>query len=284
MDSPAPILRCRDRQLPFATSCVMGILNVTPDSFSDGGRFLRDGSPDVEAAVAAAIAMVEDGAALIDVGGESTRPGATPVEETEELRRVIPIVERLVSIGTIVSVDTSKPLVARAAIDAGAHLINDVRALTDPGVLRAVAASDVAVCLMHMRGEPPTMQKAPHYENVVEEVRAYLSDRAARCCDAGISPERIAIDPGFGFGKTLEHNLTLLRRLSELADLGYALLVGLSRKGMIGTITGRTPAARVAGGLAAAVVAVQNGARIVRTHDVAATVDALKMLSRIMEV
>ena len=139
----------------------------------------------------------------IDVGGESTRPGATPVEETEELRRVIPIVERLVSIGTIVSVDTSKPLVARAAIDAGAHLINDVRALTDPGVLRAVAASDVAVCLMHMRGEPPTMQKAPHYENVVEEVRAYLSDRACACCDAGISRERIAIDPGFGFGKTL---------------------------------------------------------------------------------
>jgi dihydropteroate synthase len=284
MVSPTSILRCRDRQLLLATPCVMGILNVTPDSFSDGGRFLRDGSPDVEAAVAASIAMVEDGATLIDVGGESTRPGATPVEETEELRRVIPIVERLVSIGTIVSVDTSKPLVACAAIDAGAHLINDVRALTDPGVLRAVAASEVAVCLMHMRGEPPTMQRAPHYENVVEEVRAYLTDRAARCGDAGISRERIAIDPGFGFGKTLEHNLTLLRRLSELADLGYPLLVGLSRKGMIGTITGRTPAARAAGGLAAAVVAVQNGARIVRTHDVAATVDALKMLSRIMEV
>ncbi len=197
---------------------------------------------------------------------------------------MIPIVERLVSIGTIVSVDTSKPAVARAAIDAGAHMINDVRALTEPGVLRAVAASDVAVCLMHMRGEPPTMQKAPHYENVVEEVRAYLSDRAARCRDAGIDRDRIAIDPGFGFGKTLEHNLALLRRLSELTELGHPILVGLSRKGMIGTITGRASDARVAGGLAAAVVAVQNGARIVRTHDVAATVDALKVASRIMEI
>lgn len=284
MVSPVSILTCRERRLPLATPCVMGILNVTPDSFSDGGRFLRDGAQDVEAAVSAAIAMVEDGAALIDVGGESTRPGATPVEEAEELRRVIPIVERLASIGTIVSVDTSKPAVARAAIDAGAHLINDVRALTDASVLRAVAASDVAVCLMHMRGEPPTMQKAPHYENVVEEVRAYLSERAARCRDAGISRERIAIDPGFGFGKTLEHNLALLRQLSELTELGYPVLVGLSRKGMIGTITGRAPDARVAGGLAAAVVAVQNGARIVRTHDVAATVDALKMVSRIMEI
>ena len=197
---------------------------------------------------------------------------------------MIPIVERLVSIGTIVSVDTSKPAVARAAIDAGAHMINDVRALTEPSVLRAVAASDVAVCLMHMRGEPPTMQKAPHYENVVEEVRAYLGDRAARCRDAGIDRDRIAIDPGFGFGKTLEHNLALLRRLSELTELGHPILVGLSRKGMIGTITGRASDARVAGGLAAAVVAVQNGARIVRTHDVAATVDALKVASRIMEI
>jgi len=284
MVSPFPILLCRDRQLPLATPCVMGILNVTPDSFSDGGRFLRDGAQDVEAAVSAAIAMVEDGAALIDVGGESTRPGATPVEEAEELRRVIPIVERLASIGTIVSVDTSKPGVARAAIEAGAHLINDVRALTDPGVLRAVAASDVAVCLMHMQGEPPTMQKAPHYENVVLEVRAYLGERAARCRDAGIDRERIVIDPGFGFGKTLDHNLALLRGLSELTDLGYPVMVGLSRKGMIGTITGRAADARVAGGLAAAVVAVQNGAKIVRTHDVAATVDALKMVSRIMEV
>ncbi len=284
MVSPVSTLQCRDRQLPLATPCVMGILNVTPDSFSDGARFIRNGSADVEAAVAAAVAMVEDGAALIDVGGESTRPGAAPVEEAEELRRVIPIVERLVSIGTMVSVDTSKAAVVRAAIDAGAHLINDVRALADPGALRAVADSNVAICLMHMRGEPPTMQVAPHYENVLEEVRAYLSERVARCRDAGISRERIAIDPGFGFGKTLEHNLTLLRRLNELNELGCPVLVGLSRKGMIGTITGRALGARVAGGLAAAVVAVQNGAKIVRTHDVAATVDALKMVSRIMEI
>jgi dihydropteroate synthase len=283
MVSPVPTLQCRDRQLPLATPCVMGILNVTPDSFSDGARFIRNGSADVEAAVAAAIAMVEDGAAVIDVGGESTRPGATPVEEAEELRRVIPIVERLVSIGTIVSVDTSKAAVVRAAIDVGAHVINDVRALSDPGALRAVADSNVAVCLMHMQGEPPTMQIAPRYEDVVVEVKAYLSERLARCHDAGISRERIAIDPGFGFGKTLEHNLTLLRRLSELNELGYPVLVGLSRKGMIGAITGRASGARLAGGLAAAVVAVQKGARIVRTHDVASTVDALKMVSRIME-
>lgn len=283
MVSPVPSLQCRDRQLPLATPCVMGILNVTPDSFSDGARFIRNGSADVEAAVAAGIAMVEDGAAVIDVGGESTRPGATPVEEAEELRRVIPIVERLVSIGTIVSVDTSKAVVMRAAIDVGAHVINDVRALSAPGALRAVADSNAAVCLMHMQGEPPTMQIAPGYEDVVVEVKAYLSERLARCHDAGISRERIAIDPGFGFGKTLEHNLTLLRRLSELNELGYPVLVGLSRKGLIGTITGRASGARVAGGLAAAVVAVQKGARIVRTHDVAATVDALKMVSRIME-
>lgn len=283
MVSPVSTLQCRDRHLPLATPCVMGILNVTPDSFSDGARFIRNGSADVGAAVAAAVAMVEDGAALIDVGGESTRPGAKPVEEAEELRRVIPIVERLVSIGTMVSVDTSKAAVMRAAIDAGAHLINDVRALTDPDALRAVAVSKVAVCLMHMREEPPTMQIAPHYENVVEEVRAYLTERVKECLDGGIGRERIAIDPGFGFGKTLEHNLALLRRLSELNELGYPLLVGLSRKGMIGSITGRALDARVAGGLAAAVLAVQNGAKIVRTHDVAATVDALKVVSRIME-
>jgi dihydropteroate synthase len=284
MGSPASILMCRDRQLPLAAPCVMGILNVTPDSFSDGGRFLRNGWLDVDAAVASAVAMLDEGAALIDVGGESTRPGAAPVDEEEELRRVIPIVERLASIGTIVSVDTSKAGVARAALDAGAHLINDVRALGDPALLRTVADSNAAVCLMHMRGEPRTMQDAPHYENVVAEVMAYLSERAGRCRDAGISGERILIDPGFGFGKTLQHNLTLLRGLAELTGLGYPVLVGLSRKGMIGTITGRASDARTAGSLAAAVVAVQNGAKIVRTHDVAATVDALNMVSRIREI
>ncbi len=284
MASPTPILQCRDRQLPLATPCVMGILNVTPDSFSDGGRFLRGGALDIDAAVAAALRMVEEGAALIDVGGESTRPGAAPIDEGEELRRVIPIVERLVPSGTIVSVDTSKAAVARAALKAGAHLINDVRALSDPEMLRVVADSGAAVCLMHMQGEPRTMQDTPQYENVVAEVRAYLGERAVRCEVAGIDRDRIAIDPGFGFGKTLQHNLSLLRGLEEMTALGYAVLVGLSRKGMIGTITGRKSDARVAGGIAAAVVAAQNGARIVRTHDVAATVDALKMLSRIMEI
>lgn len=264
----------------------MGVLNVTPDSFSDGGRFLRDGRIDPSLAAAAAARMIEDGAAIIDVGGESTRPGATPVDADEELRRVIPIVERLAKMATIVSVDTSKAVVARAALDAGAHLINDVRALEATDLLALVASSDAAVCLMHMRGEPRTMQDAPRYDDVVAEVSDHLRLRASRCEAAGIGRERIVVDPGFGFGKTLEHNLTLLRRLEAIANLGYPVLVGLSRKRMIGTITGRASGsdARVAGSVAAAVVAVQNGARIVRAHDVAATVDALKMVSRIMEI
>jgi len=262
----------------------MGVLNATPDSFSDGGRFIRSGRLDLDAAVAAAVAMIEDGAAIIDIGGESTRPGASPVEAEDELRRVIPIVERVVALATIVSVDTSKPAVARAALNAGAHLINDVRAMADPDLLAVVADSGAALCLMHMRGEPGTMQDAPRYGDVVAEVRGFLGERGERCQRAGIARERIVIDPGFGFGKTLEHNLTLLRRLERIADLGYPVLVGLSRKRMIGAITGRAADARVGGGVAAAVVAVQNGARIVRTHDVAATVDGLKIVSRIMGI
>jgi len=262
----------------------MGVLNATPDSFSDGGRFMRAGRLDLDAAVAAAVAMIEAGAAIIDIGGESTRPGASPVDADEELRRVIPVVERIVTMATIVSVDTSKPAVARAALSAGAHLINDVRAMADPDLLAVVADSDAALCLMHMRGEPGTMQDAPRYDDVVAEVRDFLDERAERCQRAGIGRERILIDPGFGFGKTLEHNLTLLRRLGHIVDLGYPVMVGLSRKRMIGAITGRAADMRVAGGVAAAVVAVQNGARIVRTHDVAATVDALKIVSRIMEI
>ena len=262
----------------------MGVLNATPDSFSDGGRFIRAGRLDLDAAVAAALAMIEAGAAIIDVGGESTRPGASPVDADEELRRVIPIVERIATMAAIVSVDTSKPAVARAALSAGAHLINDVRSMADPDLLAVVADSGAALCLMHMRGEPRTMQDAPRYDDVVAEVRGFLGARAERCRQAGIGRERILIDPGFGFGKTLEHNLTLLRRLGQIADLGYPVLVGLSRKRMIGEITGRGADARVAGGVAAAVVAVQNGARIVRTHDVAATVDGLKIVCRIMEI
>ena len=262
----------------------MGVLNVTPDSFSDGGRYLRNGRVDPSIVAAAAQQMIDDGAAIIDVGGESTRPGSSPVEPQEELRRVIPIVERLCAMATIVSVDTSKAVVARAALEAGAHVINDVCALEDPDLLAVVAGSDAGVCLMHKRGEPRTMQDAPYYADVTAEVSNYLKARVERCEAAGIGRQRIAIDPGFGFGKSLAHNLTLLRRLDDIAAIGCPVLVGLSRKGMIGTITGRGLNARSAGSIAAAVVAVQNGARIVRAHDVAATVDALKVATRIMEI
>jgi dihydropteroate synthase len=281
--SLAPILLCRDVRLSLARPCVMGILNVTPDSFSDGGRFTRNERLDVGAAAGAALAMIEAGAAIIDVGGESTRPGATPVDAQEELRRVIPVVERLATMGTIISVDTSKAAVARAALAAGAHLINDVHALADPDLLAVVAESDAGLCLMHMRGEPRTMQAAPEYIDVVAEVRSFLERRAQECRTAGIDSERILVDPGFGFGKSLAHNLTLLRRLDEIVSLGYPVMAGLSRKRMIGTLTGRETDGRVAGSVAAAIVAVQNGARIVRVHDVAATVDALKVVSAVME-
>jgi len=262
----------------------MGILNVTPDSFSDGGRFVRSGRIDMGAIAAAAREMIDAGAAIIDVGGESTRPGATPVDEDEELRRVIPVVEHLAATGTIISVDTSKAAVARIALKAGAHLINDVRALTSPELLAAVADSAAAVCLMHMRGEPRTMQESPAYRDVVAEVRGYLRERALQCEAAGIARERIMLDPGFGFGKTLQHNLTLLRRLHDIVSLGYPVMAGLSRKGMIGTLTGQSADARVAGSVAAAIVAIQNGARVVRVHDVGATVDALKVVDAVMEI
>ena len=280
----APVLFCRDKRLSLAMPRVMGVLNATPDSFSDGGRYLRNGRIDPSVAAAVAEQMVADGAAIIDVGGESTRPGASPVDSEEELRRVIPIVERLSAMATIISVDTSKAIVAREALDAGAHLINDVRALEDPDLLEVVAESDAGVCLMHMRGEPRTMQDAPHYKNVIAEVSDYLRKRAECSEAAGIARQRISIDPGFGFGKSLEHNLALLRHLREIAAIGYPVLVGLSRKAMIGTITQRKSDARVAGSVAAAIFAVQNGARIVRTHDVAETVDALKVATRIMEI
>ena len=280
----APVLFCRDKRLSLAVPRVMGVLNATPDSFSDGGRYLRNGRIDPSVAAAVAEQMVADGAAIIDVGGESTRPGASPVDSEEELRRVIPIVERLSAMATIISVDTSKAIVAREALDAGAHLINDVRALEDPDLLEVVAESDAGVCLMHMRGEPRTMQDAPHYKNVIAEVSDYLRKRAECSEAAGIARQRISIDPGFGFGKSLEHNLALLRHLREIAAIGYPVLVGLSRKAMIGTITQRKSDARVAGSVAAAIFAVQNGARIVRTHDVAETVDALKVATRIMEI
>src|SRR5258708_21201575 len=228
MRSPAVLLRCADRTLELGRPAVMGVLNVTPDSFSDGGRFL---SP--EAAVEQGVRLAGEGAALIDVGGESTRPGAEPVSVEEELRRVVPVIERLRALtGAIISVDTSKPEVMRAASSAGAGLINDVTALRSPHALAAAAASGCAVCLMHMQGEPRTMQLAPRYTDVVGEVRAFLAARVAACLGAGLAAERLVVDPGFGFGKTLEHNLTLLRRLPELAVEGRPVLVGLSRKSM----------------------------------------------------
>jgi len=273
---PIAILRCGPKTLDLSRPVVMGVLNVTPDSFSDGGRFLP-----VEAAVAHGVRLAEEGAAIIDIGGESTRPGAAPVSVDEELRRVVPVVERLrAATQAVISVDTSKPEVIREAVAAGAGLINDVRALAEPGALEAAAASGCAVCLMHMQGDPRTMQRAPSYVDVVKEVKAFLDEHVQRCRAAGVSSDRIAVDPGFGFGKTLEHNLELLRRLRELHD-ELPVLVGLSRKSMVGTLTGRSAAERVHGSIALAVIAALNGARIVRAHDVAATVDALKMVAAV---
>jgi len=255
----------------------MGVVNVTPDSFSDGGRFFSVG-----AAVEHGLRLAQQGAALIDVGGESTRPGAEPVGTEEELRRVVPVIERLRAGTTaIISVDTSKPEVMRAASAAGAGLINDVRALREPGALAAAAASGCAVCLMHMQGEPRTMQRAPSYADVVGEVRTFLAGRVAQSLAAGLTPERLVVDPGFGFGKTLEHNLALLRRLGELAADGPAVLVGLSRKSMLGTLTERAAGERLYGSVALAVIAALNGARIIRAHDVAATVEALKVTAAV---
>jgi dihydropteroate synthase len=266
-------LRCGSTLLDLTVPKVMGVLNVTPDSFADGGRFLR-----VEQALEHAHAMIEAGAAIIDVGGESTRPGAAVVSVEEELRRVIPLIGQLARSGrAIVSVDTSTPEVMRAAAAAGATLINDVRALRRPGALQTVAASDVAVCVMHMQGEPQTMQRRPEYADVVAEVRDFLHTRIAACEAVGIAADRIAIDPGFGFGKTVAHNLALVRRLPEFVSLGRPVLIGMSRKSSIAAITGRADTDRLAGSLALAVMAVQRGAHIIRAHDVAQTVDALKI-------
>ncbi len=272
------LLRCGERTLDLAHPVVMGVLNLTPDSFSDGGRYVE---PD--RALARALAIEAQGAAIIDLGGESTRPGAAPVTAREELQRILPVLERLRSrTHAILSVDTSKPEVMRAVAAAGADLINDVYALRAPGALEAAAESGCAVCLMHMQGEPRTMQRSPHYRDVVGEVRAFLALRLEACRGAGIADERIVLDPGFGFGKSLEHNLTLLERLREIGVDGRPILAGLSRKASIGMLTGRPPEERVHGSVAAALIAAQNGARILRVHDVAATVDALKVLEAVV--
>jgi dihydropteroate synthase len=268
-------LRCGRHRVDLDRPVVMGVLNVTPDSFSDGGRYLAPA-----AAIERGARLAEEGAAIVDVGGESTRPGAVPVGTDEELQRVIPVIERLAStLAVPVSVDTRNPEVMRQALAAGASMVNDVAALTAPGALAAVAASDAAVCLMHMQGAPATMQAEPRYADVVSEVREFLRARAAACVAAGIARERIVVDPGFGFGKTLEHNLALLAGLPAIAADGLPVLAGLSRKRMIGALTGRAEGDRLAGSIAAAVVAAIQGARILRAHDVGATVDALAVVA-----
>ena len=253
----------------------MGIVNVTPNSFSDGGQFL-----DPARAIEHGLALHAQGADLVDVGGESTRPGAEPVGAQEELDRVMPVLEALAGRGVPVSVDTMKPEVMRAAIAAGCAVVNDVNAFRAPGAVEAIAGSGVGVVAMHMQGTPSTMQKNPHYDDVVAEVGAFLRERASALEAAGVAPERIALDPGFGFGKTLEHNRQLFRGLPALASMGYTLLVGVSRKRMIADLTGGRPAhERAAGSVAAALLAAQNGAAVLRVHDVRETVDALNVLS-----
>lgn len=262
-------LLCGRYRLALDRPLVMGIVNCTPDSFSGDGLGV-----DHARAVAQAERFVAEGADLLDIGGESSRPGAQPVSEDEELRRVLPVIERLAGRGVPLSVDTTKPEVMRRALAAGADMVNDICALREPGALEAVAACDAAVCLMHMQGDPRTMQQRPEYRDVVGEVSSFLAQRCAAARSAGIAAERIVIDPGFGFGKTVEHNLTLLRRLAELAA-DYPLLVGLSRKSLLGAITGREVTARQPASIAMALAAVVRGAAIVRVHDVAATRDAL---------
>jgi dihydropteroate synthase len=263
-------LHCGSHRLALSRPLIMGIINATPDSFSGDGLAL-----DVGRALAQARTFVEDGADILDIGGESTRPGATPVEVEEEIRRVVPLIEALRELDVPLSIDSFKPQVMRAALRAGATLINDINALRAPGALELAAASDAAVCLMHMQGTPQTMQDNPAYQDVVAEVGAFLATRSAACRAAGIAPERIVIDPGFGFGKTPEHNLQLLQGLDRLVASGHPVLVGLSRKSLLGKLTGRKVSERVAASVAAAIAAVAHGAAIVRVHDVAATRDAL---------
>lgn len=250
----------------------MGVVNVTPDSFSDGGNLQNS-----QQAISHALSLLEQGADIVDVGGESTRPGAAPVSVEDELRRVLPVIEALAARGFAVSVDTRKPNVMQEAIKAGVSMVNDVMALREPGSLEAVADSNVAVCLMHMQGEPQTMQITPQYDDVVRQVHDFLSERIEACEAAGISRNRLVVDPGFGFGKTLAHNLALLRNLHKLVEMGVPVLAGMSRKSMLGLLTGKPVEQREYAGIAAHLAAVARGASIVRVHDVAAMRDALKV-------
>jgi dihydropteroate synthase len=252
---------------------LMGVVNVTPDSFSDGGLYL-----DADAAVAHGRALAAEGASILDIGGESTRPGAAPVSAEEELRRVVPVIKRLTETGAMLSIDTSKASVARAALDAGAAMVNDVTAFRgDPGMAAVVAGAGVDCCLMHMLGDPRTMQDDPRYDDVVSEVKAFLEERMAFAVVAGVAEERIMLDPGIGFGKTIDHNLELLRRLDELVAIGRPIVIGTSRKSFLGRITGRPAADRLPGTIATNVLAYLRGARVFRVHDVAPVYDALRV-------
>ena len=267
-------LDCAGKPLDLSKTSIMGVLNITPDSFSDGGQFIE-----LDAACRQAQSMLRGGAQIIDIGGESTRPGAQAVSTDEELERVIPVISRLKrEFDCIISVDTSKPQVMLEAVNSGASLINDVCGLSSPASKDAAMQANVPVCIMHMQGDPRSMQKSPTYENVVEDVRSFLATRAKQCIDHGIAKSNIIIDPGFGFGKKVHHNVSLLTHLNELCETGYPVLAGLSRKSMIGHLLGLPIDERVAPSIALAIIAVQNGAKIIRTHDVKQTHDAIRMI------
>jgi len=270
--------RCQNRTIDLSRPVVMGILNVTPDSFSDGGRYAA-----ADAAIERAAQMEAEGASIIDVGGQSTRPGALTVDESIEIGRIVPVIEAIAARSEIaISIDTSRPKVMAAGVAAGACIINDVYALREPGARAVAAEAQAGVCLMHMQGEPRTMQDSPHYNDVVGEVMEFLSQERRACIEAGVASDAIALDPGFGFGKTLEHNLTLLRELRRFTALDAPLLVGVSRKSVIGKILGKTVHDRLYGGLGLAALAVANGARIIRSHDVAPTLDTVRSVSAVL--
>ena len=273
--APTRDLTCNERVLSFSSPQLMGVLNITPDSFSDGGQLFNAAGVDLDAVRGQAHAMVAAGAAVLDIGGESSRPGAVAVSPAEEQRRVLPVLEALADLDVVLSVDTYHAATVRAAIDAGAGMINDITGGSDPGVVAAVADSGVAYALMHMQGSPQTMQQDPSYKNVVAEIAGYLALRVHECEQAGISVNRLIVDPGFGFGKSLQHNLDLLRQLPELRVGNSPILVGLSRKSMIGTITGQPVEKRLAGSLATVLLAAQNGANLIRVHEVEESADVL---------
>lgn len=273
---------CGGRRLSLEEPLIMGVMNITPDSFSDGGKFFQHSDPVLDYALAQGEAMIADGARILDIGGESSRPGAEPIGHVEEVRRVIPVIEALTNLDGLISVDTYHVETARIAVAAGADIINDISGGADPAMLALVAESGVGLCLMHMQGSPQTMQNNPTYVDVVGEVAGFLSHRISVCVANGVAVEQIAIDPGFGFGKSLSHNLRLLHCLEQVRVGQHPLLVGLSRKSMLGTITGRAVEDRDTASVVAAVLAAQNGADIVRVHDVAKTADGLQVLKRVV--